>query len=135
MGGASGFRLCMVLRRVGYDQNALGREVMAKKKVIQESPFIGCTVKSLPENKLIAAAEEARQINPANGPPVHAMAQLADPSPANIAMLTDKYWGPSGVNLGVYFFDTTDTKLIDKIVSHMNAWGKSANVTFTVKNK
>jgi len=50
--------------------------------------------------------------------------------PEFISVLTTKYWGPAGVNLSVSFMDNPPKALRDRILSHLNAWSKKANVTF-----
>jgi len=102
-------------------------------KVIAQ-PKLTCTPKSLPRSKVIAAAEHAARINPANHPPVERMMGLArnfTPNRMSIALLTTKYWGSKGVKLSVGFLDGPPVALRRRILSHMNAWGKSANVSFT----
>ncbi|HET9363514.1 MAG TPA: M12 family metallopeptidase [Candidatus Angelobacter sp.] len=95
--------------------------------------LITCTPKSLPVEKLIAAAQTAVDINPLNHAPVHQLARLVPgfvPSPAHIAVVTTKYWGNKGVKLTVGFMDNPATNLRKRILQHMNAWNKTANVTF-----
>jgi hypothetical protein len=68
--------------------------------------FIGCTLKRLPKEKSL-------------------------PLPQYIAAMRDKYWGKEGVKLTVSFpFDNPDKSLRDKILLHLNAWGKGPNVSF-----
>jgi hypothetical protein len=83
--------------------------------------------------QLIEAAHHAITINPMNRPPVERMAALGmgAPSPLHIALLTTAYWGTSGVKLTVGFLDSPESALKNRILSHMNAWNKNANVTFT----
>ena len=95
---------------------------------------IACTLKSLPRGKFVEAAQRARAINPVNHPPVERMRGIVrgfSPTPMRIAVLTTKYWGPTGTNLTVGFLDTPPTDLRKRILMHMNAWGKTANVNFT----
>src|SRR5207237_8377943 len=52
--------------------------------------------------------------------------------PAAIRALTTKYWHNSrGVHLTVGFLDEAPADLRARIVAHMNAWAKTANVEFT----
>lgn len=95
---------------------------------------IVCRSKSLPEDRLIEAARRAVEINPANQPNLAKLVALVPgfaPTPAHIAMVTKKYWGVKGVKLTVGFLDNPKTDLRRKILLHMNAWGKHANVRFT----
>jgi hypothetical protein len=108
---------------------------MAKKsKTASEPPeFISCTLRQLPEELLIVAAQTAVEENPVNRPPLGGVASLLEavPEPMHIALLTSKYWGAGGVKLGVYFMDTSDPNLKAHILSHMNAWQATANVQFS----
>jgi hypothetical protein len=48
----------------------------------------------------------------------------------HIAVLTSKYWGPTPRQLTVSFMESTDQELRFRILSHMNAWTKTACVSF-----
>src|SRR5690242_13374283 len=94
---------------------------------------IVCTPKSLPKSKLIEAANTATKINPLNHAPVHRLANVMRgfvATPERIAVLTTKYWGLQGVSLTVGFLDDAPSNLRKRILHHMNAWAKTANVTF-----
>jgi hypothetical protein len=94
---------------------------------------IVCSPKSLPAHKLIAAAAEAVRINPANHPPSHLIARAlggAPPTPSRIAILVSKRWPATGVQLTVGFLDNPPADLRKRILLHMNAWSKTANVKF-----
>lgn len=93
-----------------------------------------CTPKMLPRSKWIKAAERARHVNPVNHPPVERLMSVMRgfaPSPMRIAVVTTKYWGSAGVKLTVGFLDNAPTDLRKRILLHMNAWGKTGNVSFT----
>ena len=92
-----------------------------------------CRPKALPEDKLIEAAARAVALNPANRPNLAGLAGLPGflPTPKHIAMVTKKYWGVKGVKLTVGFLDNPKPDLRKRILLHMNAWGKNANVVFT----
>ncbi|MCF0069598.1 M12 family metallopeptidase [Dyadobacter sp. CY261] len=95
---------------------------------------ISCSIKLLPEDQWVSAAETAVSRNPLNAP---AISQYRQASPGDeltqdrLAVLTTKYWGLGGVNLKVGFTDNPEPALRAKILSHMNAWGLFANVRFT----
>lgn len=92
-----------------------------------------CTPKRLPPSKLVEAARIARAINPINHPPIERLTRVMrgfTPSLARIAVLTTKYWGNRGIRLTVGFLDTPPAALRSRILTHMNAWGKTANVKF-----
>jgi hypothetical protein len=96
-----------------------------------------CLPKRLTQAQLIEAARHAIEINPMNRPPVERMAALGKkfaPTPQRIAVLTTAYWGTGGVKLTVGFLDNPESALKTRILSHMNAWNKNANVTFTLTN-
>ena len=95
--------------------------------------YLVCTPKSLPAKMLIAAAKTATSINPLNHAPVERLSSLMlgfTPSPQHIAVVTTKYWGGQGVNLTVGFIDNPPTDLRKRLLLHMNAWAKTANVKF-----
>jgi hypothetical protein len=95
--------------------------------------FITCTPKSLPYEKLIAAAQTAVEINPLNYAPVHQLMGIMpgfQPTREHIALVTKKYWGIQGVRLTVGFLDNPPSDLRKRILQHMNAWNKTANVSF-----
>jgi len=94
----------------------------------------GCVLKTLPDRLHLRAAKTAANINPVNAPvfgPESAMIggfQVLEPQ--HIAMLTSKYWGPSPRQLTVSFLESTDKSLRAKILQHMNAWNKTACISF-----
>jgi Astacin (Peptidase family M12A) len=102
------------------------------------SEFQVCRPRFLPTDLRIPAAQTAFRINPANRPAVASVHALLPPSAdhrAAIAALTTKYWhGGRGVHLTVGFLDDAPQDLRDRIVSHMNAWSKTANVEFVQSN-
>jgi hypothetical protein len=95
-----------------------------------------CLPRRLTEAQLLEAARHAININPMNRPPVERMAALGlgAPKPLHIAVLTTAYWGTSGVKLTVGFLDSPESALKARILSHMNAWNKDANVSFSITN-
>jgi hypothetical protein len=103
--------------------------------VKNEKKVLVCLPKALSKAQLIEAAHHAIRINPMNRPPVERMAALGKgftATPQRIAVLTTAYWGTGGVKLTVGFLDTQETALKKRILSHMNAWNRDANVTFTL---
>lgn len=92
--------------------------------------FSPCFLKQLPEKLLVAAASRAVTINPANAPAVYVSFGSAPPNKERLAVLTSKYWGTKGVNLGVYC-DTRDSNVKKLTFDHLNLWNKKgANVLF-----
>jgi hypothetical protein len=104
---------------------------MAKAK----TKLIMCHPKTLPQHLWVPAAAKAAEVNPVNRPNVRMMAigaPHAMPEPAHIALLTTKYWGAAGVRLTVGFLDNAPADLRARILLHMNAWGQTANVQFSL---
>ena len=95
---------------------------------------IACTPKRLPGELLIDSALRARRENPRNHPAFIGRLASLDPgiaiTPEHIAILTEKYWKTGGVRLTVSFLDTPPVALQTRILSHMNAWNETANVSF-----
>lgn len=97
-------------------------------------PTIVCMPKSLPKYLQARAADTARDINPQNHAPLEHLASVIPgyvPTAEHIAVMTQKRWGAAGVRLTVGFLDGPDAALKKKIIEHMNAWAKTANVRFT----
>jgi hypothetical protein len=95
---------------------------------------ICCTPKQLPRQQWVNAARIARSINPVNHPALHRLRAIDhkfNPSVERIAVVTTKYWHTNGVRLTVGFLDNPPSDLRARIISHMNAWSESANVSFT----
>jgi hypothetical protein len=96
------------------------------------SPIL-CRPRSLHPDLWIEAARRATEINPANRPDLARLSRAMPgfaPTPQYIAVVTKKYWGKKGVNLTVGFLDGASTELRKRILLHMNAWAKTANVKF-----
>lgn len=93
---------------------------------MKKQKYIGCTIKQLPAKQQHKAAMHAIDCNPANRPPLDVMGVQ------KIAVLTTKYWGSGGVHLSVGFLSRASAALQEKILSHMNAWSKVCNVSFTL---
>jgi hypothetical protein len=97
-------------------------------------PRIVCTPKSLPATRLGAAARRAVAINPANAVQ-HRVVERTPigrrGGPRRLAVLIGRRWPASGVRLPVQFLDSPPADLRNRILLHMNAWSKTANVVFT----
>ncbi|HVG00429.1 MAG TPA: M12 family metallopeptidase [Chloroflexia bacterium] len=99
--------------------------------------FIVCTPKYLPKSKLVQAARMATEINPMNHPPIEGLMRVlpnARPTVAEIAVLTAKFWHTASRRLTVGFLDNPSAALRSRILSHMNAWSKTANIRFVQSN-
>lgn len=92
-----------------------------------------CTPRQLPSHLHVAAAERAVAENPANHPhpAMIAMALGSNPPKDKIAIMVGKRWHTKGVKLTVGFLDNPPADLRARILLHMNAWAKTANVQFT----
>ena len=95
----------------------------------------GCSIKTVPARLLEKASKVAIDINPVNAPNVGALAQLAGAAdsimqPQFLTLLVSKYWGPSPRTLTVSFMETTPPELRKRILGHMNAWSKTACISF-----
>ena len=99
--------------------------------------YVPCTIKMLPMEQQVAAAARAVEVNPQNAPAMENLRALKpdfEIPPEHLAVMTGKYWGPTGVRLTVGFTDNPPTDLRARILSHMNAWGSYANVRFSQTN-
>ena len=92
--------------------------------------FIPCTIKGLPAEKVVASAEAAVEVNPANAPNITGLSADDLPSREHLAVMTNKRWSAGGVRLTVGFLDSPPADLQRRILAHMNAWGAWANVRF-----
>jgi hypothetical protein len=102
---------------------------------VAKARIITCRPKQLPQDKLIHAARRSVEINPMNHAPVERLQSLMPgfaPTHMHLAVLIAKYWGPAGVHLSVGFLDNPPMALQKKILLHMNAWNKTANVKFSL---
>lgn len=98
---------------------------------------IVCRPRSLPIRQLPAATRRALEVNPANAAEHRSV--LRTPvgrrgGQRRLAVVKGRRWPASGVRLTVSFMDTPPKDLRARILKHMNAWGKRANVLFTQTN-
>jgi hypothetical protein len=110
---------------------------MAKSKAPAFQPTLVCLPRILPKAKWEKAAKTATEINPVNHPPIERLVRALPgfrPTAAHISVLTTKYWHTGGVKLGVKFLDGESMALKKRILEHMNAWAKTANVQFKLSN-
>jgi hypothetical protein len=92
---------------------------------------IVCAPRHLPREEWPKAATNAIAVNPENRPP--GLEEDEVPMGAageKLAIDVTRYWGKKGVHLTVGFIDTPDQALRKRIIEHLNAWGKLANVAF-----
>jgi hypothetical protein len=83
---------------------------------------------------MIKAAQIAQQINLLNAPAVLSYAAAAidvgPVTPMQIAVSTQKWWGPQTRTLTVSFMDSEPADLRQRILDHMNAWSQAASISF-----
>jgi len=104
---------------------------------MNKTDLICCRLKRLPKSMLVEAAKTATRINPVNHPRMDRMTGLMPgfrATPQRIAVMTTSYWGSTGVKLTVAFLDNAPADLRKRILLHMNAWAKTANVQFVPGN-
>ncbi|MEO7962973.1 MAG: peptidase M12, partial [Gemmatimonadaceae bacterium] len=95
--------------------------------------LILCRPRSLPLHKLPSAARRAVEVNPANAVEHRRVARTPlgrFGGPARIAVVIGRRWPAKGVKLSVKFLDSPPVALRTRILKHMNAWSKTANVHF-----
>src|SRR5262249_39349480 len=92
---------------------------------------VTCVVRLLPRSEWLKAARNAIQVNPANQPPDLDDGQLQRGAEGDrLALDVTRYWGHNGVCLTVGFIDTPNLALRKHILLHLNAWARTANVSF-----
>jgi hypothetical protein len=113
--------------------------------------FIACLPKFLPKHERGAAADTARDVNPANRPRLEMLPMVLSAlvggdnlgklvgkkrsvldviHPDHLALLTTKYWGGARRTIGVRFLDTNDAALRARILEHANEWSKVGCIAF-----
>jgi hypothetical protein len=98
------------------------------------SRLIMCTPKSLRVSSLPFAARRSHELNPANALERRTVARTPIGRVGGrkrLVLVTGRRWPASGVRLTVKFLDNPPADLRKRILLHMNAWAKSANVVFT----
>jgi hypothetical protein len=95
--------------------------------------FRACIPRALTRAEAELAASRALEINPANASGSH----IVERTPVGrrggtrrLALLIANRWPVTGVKLTVKFLDGPKADLRNRILLHMNAWGKTANVQF-----
>src|SRR5690349_17172053 len=105
---------------------------------MMKSDIIVCREVRLPKSALIDAARTAVRINPVNHPRTDQLAGMMRgfrATPLRIAVMITSYWGTGGVKLTVGFLDSPPADLKKRILLHMNAWSRDANVQFVQSNQ
>jgi hypothetical protein len=97
-------------------------------------PLVVCRTKSLPASRQDAAARRSVEINPANATERRVVARTPIGRPGGqprLAVVVGRRWPSTGVRLTVQFLDAPPQDLRARILRHMNAWNRAANVVFT----
>ncbi len=94
---------------------------------------IVCRPKSLSPAQAAAAVRRSIEINPANA--AGSMTVERTPmgrrgGPRRLTLIVGRRWPASGMNFTVQFLDNPSKELRSKILLHMNAWRKTANIHF-----
>ena len=79
------------------------------------------------------AVQRAIEINPANATTVRTLVRTPvgrRGGPRRLALLIENRWPKAGVDLSVQFLDNASKGLRKRILLHMNAWTKTANIRF-----
>jgi hypothetical protein len=117
----------------GSEYQAVEHDNDAAPEYAAQQDKLVCTPKALPKRLLMKAAQTAMKINPVNAPMFGPLAEMSMDlilEPLHIAVLTSKYWGPTPRRLTVSFMESTPANLRARIVSHMNAWTRTAGISF-----
>ena len=96
--------------------------------------LIVCRTKSLPASRHEAAARRSIEVNPANATEHRVVARTPigrRGGQPRLAVVVGRRWPASGVRLTVQFLDKPPQDLRARILRHMNAWNRTANVVFT----
>lgn len=91
-----------------------------------------CRPKILDPAQLENAQRRAVEINPANAAERRTVEVAEDRrgGPRRIVIVTARKWQSSGVKLSVSFLDGEKQELRRRILRHMNAWSRDANISF-----
>lgn len=101
---------------------------MTKNMELTSEPRL-CIPRSLPAALREQAAHLAIEINPEINAPF-GMPHGHEQQDGKLAAVAQRYWGRAGIQLTVGFLDSPPAELRARILSHMNAWSKTANVHF-----
>lgn len=97
-------------------------------------PPITCRPKALTPAQAAEAVRRAMLINPGNGAARRLVVRTPvgrRGGPRRLAVVIGNKWPATGVRLTVQFLDNPPAALRTRILAHMNAWNKTANVRFT----
>jgi hypothetical protein len=90
-----------------------------------------CRPRHLSTDQLALAAQRAAEIDPSIRRSYTVDTGRRGVGGRRLAVVVDKKWPASGAHLSVSFLDNPSEPLRKRILLHMNAWSKSANVRFS----
>lgn len=96
-------------------------------------PLIVCTPKELTPKQSALSIQRSLEINPANAREVKTVTRTPTGrrgGPRRLAVVIKYRWPTSGIRLSVQFLDSPSNDLRARILQHMNAWRKTANISF-----
>lgn len=94
---------------------------------------IVCRPKLLTPSQVADAMRRSLEVNPANAQEQRIITRTTPGrrgGPRRLALAVGHRWPASGVRLSVRFLDNPSRELRARILMHMNAWSKTANVRF-----
>src|SRR5215217_2898457 len=94
---------------------------------------IVCVPKSLTVAQAEVAVRRSIEVNPENAAVIQTVERTPTGrrgGPRRLALLVGNRWPASGQRFPVQFLDTPSKELRKRIIAHMNAWNKTANVRF-----
>ena len=102
-----------------------------------------CFIRKLPEVETLTAAQDAVAENPVNAPLIEMLpmlvgdsdAALTPPTPMQLAVMTQRYWGSQGKILTVQFLDNPSAECKRLILAAAGEWSKYCNIKFVESNQ
>lgn len=91
-----------------------------------------CRPRVLTDVQMQLCAQRSIEVNPENARRTRSVERFIPGKRGGrrLALLVGSRWPVTGVKLGVKFLDAPSVGLKKKILSHMNAWSKTANIQF-----
>lgn len=89
-----------------------------------------CMPRYLPRELWVEAARTAIRVNPKNEPAGTHLVDTTSVEQERLSADVSRYWQTKGVRLTVGFLDNPQVELRAKILAHLNAWNKTADIAF-----
>ena len=96
--------------------------------------LIVCRSKTLNPSQAVTALRRSVEVNPANASEQRTVVRTPigrRGGAKRLAVVIGRKWPKSGIELSVQFLDNPSRDLRKRVLLHMNAWSKAANVRFT----